>query len=381
MRSNTQAALTIQTVPALSLDEISGLIAMFGSEQSFILRSEPGVGKSSTLGMVAKRHGDKWRKPGDDYPTDKYMYIYFDCPFRDIPDVVTGIPVLETKQIEQFITQTLRMHDKRPKVIMLDEVLKSPKLVQLIFMRLLLDLFIGDIPLPPGSKVYGTSNHTGDGVGDSIMAHGANRVTLVDVRKSSAGEFVTWAAANNISSTTRAWVAMTPSLMQSYRDPNYKDTNPHVFNPRKPNQISYASPRSIARNDVYVRNAASMPEHVLFAVMAGTIGASAAADLMTFIMMQASLTPPKQVLADPLGTPLPSSLAACCLLTHNLCDAVQTQDDLTAAATYINRLPHEESQAVFYTYATSDSKIGALAAINPVISQWIKTHDYELVRA
>lgn len=367
-------------VPRLTLDDVVTLLDIAGAEQAFVLRSEPGVGKSSTLAMLAERHGDKWRKPGDFFPTDRYVYVYFDCPFRDVPDVVSGIPVMETKRIEQFIAAALCMDDPRPKVIMLDEILKSAKLLQLIFMRLLLEHFIGDSPLPAGSKVYGTSNNGSDGVGDTVMSHGANRVTFIEVQKPDVPSLCAYMERTGVSPITRAWVSMTPRVLASYRDEGFDDNNPYVFNPRKPNQESYASPRSIVRNDVYVRNHDKMSDDMLFASMAGTIGASAAADLLVFIRMQATLTPPAKVIKDPLGTPLPTSPAATCLLVQNLCDYIKTQDDLSAACTYINRLEHEELQSMFYLHATSGSpRIAALAALNPKVTEWIRTHDYELV--
>lgn len=373
---------TRAAIPRLSLDDVVSLLCIAGAEQAFVLRSEPGVGKSSTLRMKAERNGDKWRKPGDYYPTDKYVYVYFDCPFRDVPDVVSGIPVMETKRIEQFIAAALCMDDPRPKVIMLDEILKSAKLLQLIFMRLLLEHFIGDSPLPEGSIVYGTSNNGADGVGDTVMSHGANRVTFVEVQKPDVTSLCAYMERTKVSGITRAWVTMNPRVLASYRDEGFDDSNPYVFNPRKPNQESYASPRSIVRNDVYVRNHDKMSDDMLFASMAGTVGASAAADLLVFIRMQASLTPPAKVIKDPLGTPLPTSPAATCLLVQNLCDYVKTQDDLSAACTYINRLEHEELQSMFYHHVTSGSpRIAALAALNPVVTEWIRTHDYELVTA
>lgn len=374
-------ASAVQTVPRLSLDDLVTLIYLTGAEQSIIVRAEPGVGKSSTLRMLAERNGDEWRKPGDYYSTDKYVYVYFDCPFRDIPDVVSGIPVMETKRIEQFIAAVLQMDDPRPKVIMLDEILKSPKLLQLVFMRLLLEHFIGDSPLPEGSIVYGASNLSTDLVGDTVMSHGANRVTFIEVTKPSADSLVAYMERNGVSPITRAWVAMTEPLLASYRDAGFNHKNPHVFDPSKPNQESYASPRSIVRNDVFVRNRDKMSDDMLFAAMAGTIGAASAADLMVFIRLQSMLTPPAKVLKDPLGTPLPTSVAATCLLVHNLCDAVKTQDDLTAACTYINRLENEDLQAVFYHYVTGKAtRVAALAALNPKVTEWTRTHDYELLR-
>ena len=383
MEAKPDAAQAIRTVPRLSLDDVVSLICLTGAEQSIIIRAEPGVGKSSTLPMVAEWHGDKWRRPGDHYPTDKFVYVYFDCPFRDLPDVVSGIPVMETKRIEQFIAAVLQMDDPRPKVIMLDEILKSPKLLQLIFMRLLLEQFIGDSPLPKGSIVYGGSNLSTDLVGDTVMSHGGNRVTFIEVRKPSVERLCAFMERNGVSPITRAWVTMTPKLLASYRDDGFDSKkNPYVFNPTTPNQESYASPRSIVRNDVFVRNRDKMTDDALFASMAGTIGTVAAADLMVFIRLQSMLTPPAKVLKDPLGTPLPTSVAAACLLTHNLCDAIQTQDDLSAACTYINRLGNEDLQSVFYHQIVGkkgSSKVAALAALNPLVTEWLRSHDYELV--
>jgi midasin (ATPase involved in ribosome maturation) len=69
----------INFAPMVSIDEAKTIIGAIGDEVTCILISEPGVGKSSILSGLAEMNGDQWRKVGDDFPSDKYDYIYIDC--------------------------------------------------------------------------------------------------------------------------------------------------------------------------------------------------------------------------------------------------------------------------------------------------------------
>ena len=64
-----------------------------------------------------------------------------------------------------------KLDSKKPKVILLDEFMKAPKLLQVIFTRLMLERTVGDTPLPEGSMVFATSNNQSDGLGDGMLAH------------------------------------------------------------------------------------------------------------------------------------------------------------------------------------------------------------------
>ena len=88
-------AKALQFDTTVSIHEVRQAIPIYAGEITPIIVSEPGVGKSSLLAMIAEDMGDIWRKVGDETREgndDKYDYIYVDCPLRDVMDMGAYIP-------------------------------------------------------------------------------------------------------------------------------------------------------------------------------------------------------------------------------------------------------------------------------------------------
>jgi len=215
-----------------SIDETKQLIKSIGATNTVVVVSEPGVGKSTILSMLKAEMGE-----------DEYDYIYVDCPVKDMMDIAASIPNHESKSLEYYVSSLFKMGNGKKKVIMLDEFMKSPKLMQIIYTRLMLERSVGDLELPEGSIVFATSNNASDGVGDGMLAHVGNRVCLVNMRKPNHEEWNTWASANNIARPIRAWAAMNTKAFKSYLDPDQAD-NPYIFKPSSTSK-SFVSPRSL----------------------------------------------------------------------------------------------------------------------------------------
>jgi MoxR-like ATPase len=130
--------------------------------------SEPGVGKSAILEDLRMEMGE-----------DEYDFIYVDGPNKDMMDIAATIPNHETKSLEHYVASLFKMGNGKKKVIMIDEALKVPKLMQPIYTRLYQERTVGDEALPDGSMVFATTNNSSDGVGDNLQAHTANRVSIV----------------------------------------------------------------------------------------------------------------------------------------------------------------------------------------------------------
>ena len=110
----------------VTLKQAATLIAT-NPEIRFMLRGEPGIGKSTVLKNLEKTHGDR------------YDYIYADCPVMDVSDVVMRIPDHATKTLQSYVSELFKCDSPKPKMIMLDEVTKANKLLQVIFTRLTLE--------------------------------------------------------------------------------------------------------------------------------------------------------------------------------------------------------------------------------------------------
>ena len=358
----------------VSIKELRNLIPLLASELTPIIQSEPGCGKTTLLSMIAMDNGDKWRSPkdGNSIEGDKYDYIYVDCPVKDMSDVGMTIPNHASKTLEYYVSSLFNLQDPRPKVILLDEFMKSPKLLQVIFTRLMLERMVGDSPLPSGSLVFGTSNNASDGVGDSMMAHAGNRVCIVEMAKPNVNEWLEWASSNGISRVVRAFVAMFPRTLASYRDGNQED-NPYVFNPKK-SQLSFCSPRSLAKCDVIVKNRDILGENATMVALAGTIGLSASKDMSAFLSLEKTLVDVRDIIKNPEGIHVPKEVSAQLMIMFQAIDVLETQDDLTKFMVFMNKIPSSEIQAVFFTMLMRNSKGVKLARNNAQIANWAKNN-------
>jgi hypothetical protein len=368
--------MAIQFIDPITVNDFRKIIPIYGASVTIVGKGEPGVGKSSVLSGVAEDLGDTWRKVGENHAADKYDYIYVDCAVRDVGDTVMSVPDVERTRLTQVVSDLFRLDSPKPKVIMLDEFMKTPKLLQAMWTRLMLERTVGDTPLPEGSIVFATSNNESDGVGDTMLAHAGNRVMLVKVRKPNANEWLTWAAENGVSTLIRAWVAMNPRSLASYLDGG-QDDNPYIFNPSK-RELSFVSPRSLAKSDIVVRNRDKVGERITESALAGVIGAAAAKDMRIFFKMERDLTPIKKVIDDPTGVPMPENKAALFLMVFNALDSIETQDDLTQFQMFIDRVKSAEIESIWFTMLMQSKRTVRIAKNNKRVMDWAKDN-YELL--
>jgi hypothetical protein len=317
----------------MSIKELRAFIPAVGEDLTVVVQSEPGCGKTSLLAMIASDNGDKWRKVGDDYADDKYDYIYVDCPVKDMADIGMAIPNHTTKTLEYYVASLFKMSNGKPKVILLDEFMKSPKLMQVIYTRLMLERTVGDEPLPEvngrRSVVFATSNNAADMVGDSMLAHAGNRVCIVPMAKPTVDEWLTWATEAGVSRVIRTFVKMFPRSMASYMD-GEQDDNPYIFHPKK-SALSFCSPRSLYKADKIVSKRDRISENALMVGLSGTIGMSAAKDMAALLSLDNKLLDVRdQIIVDPKNVAVPDDIAAQLMIMFQAVDVLETQDELSS---------------------------------------------------
>jgi hypothetical protein len=373
----------VQTVETVSINELRRIIPLIASEITPVIQSEPGCGKTSLLAMIAEDNGDKWRSPADGMSIegDKYDYIYIDCPVKDMSDIGMTIPNHTTQTLEYYVSSLFNLNDPKPKCILADEFMKSPKLLQVVFTRLFLERMAGDKPLPRGSLVFATSNNAGDGVGDSMLAHAGNRVCIMRMAKPNVNEWLEWAGQTvtvgdkvqaRVSRVIRAAVAMFPRCLASYTTGDQND-NPYIFKPSM-SSLSFVSPRSLAKANVIVNNRDAIGENGTKVALAGTVGASFAADMSAFISMEKSLIDVKDIVKSPEGVAMPRDISAQLMIMFQAVDVLATQDELTKFMMFVERIPSSEVQGVFFTMMMRNTKSIRLARNNAKIAEWAKNN-------
>jgi len=373
----------VQFVNTVSIKELRRIIPLIGGEITPIIQSEPGCGKTSLLAMMAEDNGDKWRSPADGtgIAGDKYDYIYIDCPVKDMSDIGMTIPNHVTQSLEYYVSSLFNLGDPKPKYILADEFMKSPKLLQIIFTRLFLERMVGDRPLPRGSVVFGTSNNSSDGVGDSMLAHAGNRVCIMRMAKPTVNEWLEWAGqplsvgdkiVARVSRVIRAAVAMFPRCMASYTTGDQAD-NPYIFKPSM-NTLSFVTPRSLAKCDAIVKHRDAIGENGTMVALAGTVGASFAGDLAAFLSLEKSLLDVKDIVKAPEGVEVPKDISAQLMIMFQAVDVLETQDQLTKFMQFVERVPSSEVQGVFFTMMMRNTKSIRLARNNAKIAEWAKNN-------
>jgi hypothetical protein len=266
--------------------------------------------------------------------------------------------------------------------------MKSPKLTaRSSITRLMLERMVGDKPLPDGAElksiVFATSNNASDGVGDSMLAHAGNRVCIVPMSKPTVSEWLTWAGQTitigdkiqaRVSRVIRAAVAMFPKCLSSYKHGDQQD-NPYIFKPSSTN-LSFVSPRSLAKCDVIVKNRDKLSDNAVKVGLAGTVGMAFAADMAAFISLESTLIQVDDIIKNPETIEVPTEISAQLMIMFQAVDTLKTQDDLTKFMTFVERIPSEEIQGVFFTMAMRTPSLLRLARNNAKISKWTENnHD------
>lgn len=351
---------TINFNTPVELNDIPNLITAVGQHRTIMLRGEPGIGKSTVLKNLEKMHGDR------------YDYVYVDCPVMDVSDVVMRIPDHTTKTLQSYVSELFCLGSAKPKMIMLDEVSKANKLLQVIFTRLMLERTVGDTELPAGSIVFATGNNVSDGVNDTMSAHVLNRLCVINVRKPDAARWNVWATDIGISRIVRAWVAMNPSCLASYLDGGQEE-NPYIFNPTRP-ITSFVTPRSLVGADGVVHRREKLGSYVTQAALAGMCGAAFADSIAAFMSMEKELRSVRDIIANPDTVDIPEKPAALFLTMFNAVDTIETQDDLSAFMQYVKRIRSEEVQECFFTMAFQSKRTARIAKNNNDLREWGMNH-------
>jgi hypothetical protein len=306
---------TINFGQSVSLSEATTLIAAC-PEIKVHMVSEPGIGKSSQLPVIARKAG-----------IDQYLYI-------DASQYSTGdgaMPAVnhDTRTSSFYINERFGFHTGKPVVIMVDELSKAMQSVQNELHTLFEEnpRFYG-VNLPEGSIVCSSGNRAGEGVGDKTKDHTINRQTIVDVRKPTNEEWIHDFAVNaGVEGSLVAWAYNTPQAFASYRDEGQED-NHLIFNPRRPGR-PFFSPRSGYKASHIIKRRRELGENTMTCALRGTIGEQAALDLAAYIAHQNEMPGWREIVESPRSVIVPTSPGAQSVLIFG---AVQRVDETTIDA-------------------------------------------------
>ena len=358
---------TINLGSSVTLSQFANAIATVGDQVTIIGQGEPGIGKSAMLKVLAKR-----------FP--EYATAYIDCTLLDLGDFALPYTVEENGiRVTRFAPNArFQLQSDKPVIVMLDEIGKAMKAVKNVLLTLMNEYRIGDMTLPKGSIVFGTTNLSTDGVGDSLEAHARNRVCFTTVRKPHAGfnidgsldpdSWGAWAIENDIEPIVLAWVKQNPHCLESYTDPAQIE-NGLIYQPTKP-QSAFVTPRSLEKSSHIVKQRHVLGDLVTQSLLAGTVGDKAAAEMQAFFTVVDKLPTWESIVADPKGAKVPGAtdVIAKCMVVFSALTRVDDKS-IDAWIDYAERLDLEW-QAMFAKSAMKSSTKQSILTRNTKFKQW-----------
>ena len=349
---------TINFGTTVTLKQAAQLI-MANPKVRFLVRGEPGIGKSTMLSQIAKA-----------LPTHNPAYI--DVPNMDLGDIAMPVVNHDAKVTSYYPNARFRLHEGKPVIVMLDEFSKGADPIKNMLHPMLevTNPRLGDISIDENSIIFLTGNLASDGVGDTLKAHTRNRIVEIVVRKPDSDQWLEWAVNNDIDASVMAWVRQFPQSMASYTDGD-KD-NPYVYNPRAV-QTAYVSPRSLAIASNVVKTRAIVGSEATIAALKGCIGEAAARDMQAFIDYQDQLPSWDEILAKPDSTVVPTSAGACAVLIFGAISKVE-KASINPFMKYLERF-EPEWQACFAINISKNPTKQAVAFSSPAFAKWVSVNE------
>lgn len=382
---------TAQQMYALNLDQITNLIRATGHQRTVLVQGHMGTGKSSLLKALSAM-----------LPT--HTPCYFDCTTKDLGDLtlpnIKGVglsagsrlvgkmnPMTHEVDLEvrsdaegaNYVTyatnEELGAHHGGPIIVMLDEFGKANPAVKQGLTRFMLERQIGSYKLHPDSIVFCTTNLGAEGVGDLLVAHQRNRITVVTARKPSNMEWIEWAINNGVDHTLLGWCKDNPQLFHTFEDIKDPNENPYIFHPNAANRASFVTPRSLEAASDILKMRMHMDDQTVTAALMGTIGDRAAMDLMAFVKLADQLPSLESIKKDPMNAKVPDSAAAVCMVVYRTLATLE-RDWIDAWLDYMGRLD-KEAQGMFANGVRSPkySKQG-LVMTNRKFTDWALKNNY-----
>jgi hypothetical protein len=182
----------------VTLRQAKRLIQCMAHEQSFLLLSAPGVGKSEVVYEAAREAG---------------------LPCRSLlgtqiaPEDVSGIPRIVGERSVFCPPRILLPERPEPFCLFLDELPACAPDVQKAFYSLLLERRLGEHALPPGTWVVAAGNRLQDRALVRAMSSALiNRVTILQIRHD-VDEWLAWAQRSGVRAEIRSFIKTVPDAL------------------------------------------------------------------------------------------------------------------------------------------------------------------------
>jgi MoxR-like ATPase len=185
-------------IETISLSQARAIIKSMATQQSLLLLSPPGVGKSDTVRQAAAEAGLECRSL---------------LGTQIAPEDVSGIPRIIGERSVFCPPRVLLPEDGRPFCLFLDELPACAPDVQKAFYSLLLERRLGEHPLPPGTWVVAAGNRAEDrALVRALSSALVNRVIMLHIRVD-VKEWLTWAREFGVRADVRGFIEERPNAL------------------------------------------------------------------------------------------------------------------------------------------------------------------------
>jgi hypothetical protein len=333
--SNSDSGL-LETV---TLKQAKALLRAMAHEQSLLLLSPPGVGKSDTVLAAAAEAG---------------------LPCRSLlgtqiaPEDVSGIPRIVGERSVFCPPRLLLPENPEPFCLFLDELPATTPDIQKAFYSLLLERRLGEHKLPAGTWVVAAGNRAEDrALVRSLSSALVNRVLILQVRVD-VPEWLQWAAANRVRPEILAFINFLPeSLMR----------------PLPPNPAPFSTPRSWASlsRAMDLTEAAGILDRTTRRALA--FGRISAEDAAVFCAMAedaiSGLLPVREYILQPEKLPTSASTLwfVLCGVRRMVRDGGIADIPAATINRFLNAIPLEHRLALFVDLVDTWGAVGADPAL------------------
>jgi hypothetical protein len=354
----------------LSASQVVSLVAAIGDKRTVIVEGENGIGKTALFHALRKL--PKF--------ADHIAVQPIDCTQLSdgsvwMPDLDRENGVSRELPNERFGVSAfnqLGVNNSKPILVGLDEIAKAPQFIKNVLAPIIYERRVGNLSMPEGSVVVCFTNLSVEGLGDSIQAHLRNRLVFVKMRKPSCDEWVKWATDNGVNPMIIAFVSNEPRVMQSFLDyekggmfegKDLSKDNGFIFNP-KSMQLAYATPRSlVAASDILDAGLGVLDDDTLEAALVGTVGATTAQALSSFIRFGREICEYSRVIKSPDTAPLSDNPTAQLIQVFQFVTRVADRTEAEAIVKYVWRM-RAEMQSIFCNTVATSQRVALFATIN-----------------
>ena len=354
----------------LSASQVVSLVAAIGDKRTVIVEGENGIGKTALFHALRKL--PKFANHIAVQPIDCTQLSDGSVWMPDL-DRENGVSrELPNERFGVSAFNQLGVNDSKPILVGLDEIAKAPQFIKNVLAPIIYERRVGNYHMPEGSVVVCFTNLSIEGLGDSIQAHLRNRLVFVKMRKPSADEWVKWATDNGVNPMIIAFVSNEPRVMQSFLDyekggmfegKDLSKDNGFIFNP-KSMQLAYATPRSlVAASDILDAGLGVLDDDTLEAALVGTVGATTAQALSSFIRFGREICEYSRVIKSPDTAPLSDNPTAQLIQVFQFVTRVADRTEAEAIVKYVWRM-RAEMQSIFCNTVATSQRVAMFATIN-----------------